>query len=842
MTISLKLGIGDADGSPVDLLDRTHFRVPRSLTTPGVSVYPKWTLGTDPATRILPVYCLGPTPSLNWQTIELKRIEAERGSGPWGMGSSNLVLYVEYPGETGVSFIDVYDIQFDPADLYQVGAVMAATATLTCSKYARGAPVTYGPFSVAGGGNAVWVSGAVPGDAPALARIKITDQSTGGTVLTRVRLGRHDHPLLVQGDLNPYFSPVPQAPGIPYAGDGTGRVAPALTVSAISAANPTHVTTTTPHNYVTGDDVAFGSTNSTPALTGPYIVTVIDATHFTVPVNVTIAGTAGGCFRLSYPRLTPVSSAWQPLCRALGPTSGKFNRRARILAKIRDSSAALGPALNTTVTPVSSGGTLTPGAWSYLPVPYATGPVLGPVGTSVVGIVPGVPAMAVNILDTDNFADLSKWSYLVIYTTFSGTPTFTVSGGVLTATGTALSGGVAQAWINRIAPDVLSTSKLWSVQFTIQSVSKGTGPGVLNSPVFQLTLSPTETYSICWNSSFSAWYLTSGVNNPLTALLALPDISTGTHTIEFIQDISHSSGVLAIYIDKALAAIQETTANSFPISVTLPLIVGESATETYKISAMTFADGLQAYALAGGAYENQIAYLAPTTGPTPAGYRIYIISPTGVIRYIDNGTALSYTHTSSSAGTIVSGLPGLAAVQPTQIRATVFAQATSPMEVAGPVVLPRRGGSVWEWVDLGGANLPPSPTRQGGTPVPWGIEIQAQNPSTDGSTKTLDCDTIVIFDELLERTELVATPAALDVWDLDTRYDGEVSCMLEDGSANILGEASVTAPFHLGPGGTYLVPILEVNDGNGNPIADAVNAAASISVTVTSRYAVSQGT
>lgn len=72
-----------------------------------------------------------------------------------------------------------------------------------------------------------------------------------------------------------------------------GHLGTGVTITAISAANPTHVTTATAHGLSTGDWILISGSNSTPALTGPYQVTVLDDTHFTVAVNVTGAGTAG---------------------------------------------------------------------------------------------------------------------------------------------------------------------------------------------------------------------------------------------------------------------------------------------------------------------------------------------------------------------------------------------------------------------------------------------------------------------------------------------------------------------------------------------------------------------
>jgi hypothetical protein len=63
-----------------------------------------------------------------------------------------------------------------------------------------------------------------------------------------------------------------------------------------SIANPTVVTTLAPHGLTTGDTIFFtNSTTSSPLLTATpqQVVTVTSATTFTVPVNVSIAGTAG---------------------------------------------------------------------------------------------------------------------------------------------------------------------------------------------------------------------------------------------------------------------------------------------------------------------------------------------------------------------------------------------------------------------------------------------------------------------------------------------------------------------------------------------------------------------
>jgi hypothetical protein len=69
-------------------------------------------------------------------------------------------------------------------------------------------------------------------------------------------------------------------------------------ITAISLANPTHITCVG-HGLSTNDVVVISGSNSTPTVDGPRTITKIDADHFTVPVNVTVAGNRGGWQLLS---------------------------------------------------------------------------------------------------------------------------------------------------------------------------------------------------------------------------------------------------------------------------------------------------------------------------------------------------------------------------------------------------------------------------------------------------------------------------------------------------------------------------------------------------------------
>lgn len=76
-----------------------------------------------------------------------------------------------------------------------------------------------------------------------------------------------------------------------------------------SIANPTVITTSVPHELTTGRIVTIsGHIGSTPPLNSKHTVTVTGTTTFTVPVNVTVAGTGGTAGQIE---------TWAPLAQAL---------------------------------------------------------------------------------------------------------------------------------------------------------------------------------------------------------------------------------------------------------------------------------------------------------------------------------------------------------------------------------------------------------------------------------------------------------------------------------------------------------------------------------------------
>lgn len=70
-----------------------------------------------------------------------------------------------------------------------------------------------------------------------------------------------------------------------------------IPITGVSVANPGVVTTGVPHGYTTNQVVMIAGTTTTPTINGAQIVTVVDSTHFSVPVNVTNVAVGTGTAR-----------------------------------------------------------------------------------------------------------------------------------------------------------------------------------------------------------------------------------------------------------------------------------------------------------------------------------------------------------------------------------------------------------------------------------------------------------------------------------------------------------------------------------------------------------------
>lgn len=65
-------------------------------------------------------------------------------------------------------------------------------------------------------------------------------------------------------------------------------------ITSSSVANPSNILCDEPHQLKTGQSVVISShVGGTPDINATHVITVVDALNFTIPVNVTVGGTAG---------------------------------------------------------------------------------------------------------------------------------------------------------------------------------------------------------------------------------------------------------------------------------------------------------------------------------------------------------------------------------------------------------------------------------------------------------------------------------------------------------------------------------------------------------------------
>lgn len=72
-----------------------------------------------------------------------------------------------------------------------------------------------------------------------------------------------------------------------------GSLPATKTITGNTVANPTVITTSAAHGLTSGNTITITGSDSTPTLNGTHVATVLSSTTLSVPVNVTVVGTAG---------------------------------------------------------------------------------------------------------------------------------------------------------------------------------------------------------------------------------------------------------------------------------------------------------------------------------------------------------------------------------------------------------------------------------------------------------------------------------------------------------------------------------------------------------------------
>jgi hypothetical protein len=257
--------------------------------------------------------------------IELNSARDERAYYVWfnkGSGSDPSVsgrIGIEVDISSLVSANDVATKLKEVIDLMDdfSATVLTNTVTITNHKYGKTTDIAMGS-TPPGGSWAVSVTTQGDGEDTSLQKVQLSSlvsagQSIDETARSLVKVINSD----TLSPVNAYYLSGPDdLPGIilfeaksltddsfyiavddALIGDNFNPEMPQIeTLTAISLVNPTQITAAA-HGLVSGDEVYIFNTDSTPALLGNYVVTFIDVNTFSVPVNVTTAGTTGLWFK-----------------------------------------------------------------------------------------------------------------------------------------------------------------------------------------------------------------------------------------------------------------------------------------------------------------------------------------------------------------------------------------------------------------------------------------------------------------------------------------------------------------------------------------------------------------
>lgn len=93
-------------------------------------------------------------------------------------------------------------------------------------------------------------------------------------------------------------------------------------ISSASINNTTTITTTSNHELVSGRIVSITGNNAVPSINGTHVVTVLNATTFTIPVKVVTAGTATGSFATVDDDFRDIGACYNEIIRKLNLDSG----------------------------------------------------------------------------------------------------------------------------------------------------------------------------------------------------------------------------------------------------------------------------------------------------------------------------------------------------------------------------------------------------------------------------------------------------------------------------------------------------------------------------------------
>lgn len=262
------------------------------------------------------------------------------------------------------------------------------------------------------------------------------------------------------------------------AGSFSVRLGISGSISSNSVANPTVITTPANHGLQTGQAIVIAGSNSTPSINGAFNVTVLSDTTFSIPVNVTVAGSAGTWATV----LSTITANTSAASTVITSTAHGLSTGQQINIKGSTSS----PSLNGTWTiTVLSANTFS------IPLNTTSGFVTGAGVYSIVGVDDTVVSVSTADLPTVNTITSNGWTFLKFVTAVTlksgATYSFQFTGtanGVVTAFRTA----TANDWSRALRTTTTQALAAGDTSFIVGDYSS---PGVNNS--YTVTMDSTSS-------------------------------------------------------------------------------------------------------------------------------------------------------------------------------------------------------------------------------------------------------------------------------------------------------------------------------------------------------------
>ncbi len=724
----------------------------------------------------------------NMRALEYKLRQARLAAGPDRAGPS-VFLWVRLGASSSYVYFDIVGGSLTPHDTTGMdGRHYEATLELACREFSYGDPITYTLPTILQNGapTPVFLSG-VPGDAPALAQIILTDQSGTAACINRIRVGTRTRPHQRGSDYQLTY-PVQVQPAALLVADSTAisnQLARLQTVAGQSwqtigrFAPPTVGLSAEQQSAQHGlYDLYLRVRNGLPSLAAPTGIAG------TAPVGVAGAVLPFANYQymvtsFSAAGVESVPSVVQEI--DLTPPwqyHDTFDASTISSWYTQTLSGASTTMSTRTVGAIAGSGDLRV-VWNTPGDAYLTSVISTPMASMAFQIkikINSVGGIAAQVLGLTLSGATAGVTVLLIYSTSWYISIGTVGGSsTLYAMPTLVAGTVYTFEVRYdssipAAPQVSVLRTVAGVQTTLLTV--GVAPSALISLSLQVGVTAYPTFTGNVDIDYDDLYLQ-------YATVSTPPVTLGL--------------------------INENT-NALAVTWT-----PDSAASKHRVY-----------------WQRQ---LSPT--PYPAGY------PQGPVYYADTGDPSTMTILNEAVAGVLAGATDLSGVDmtPVDVRLQLAAPGGTDQLMSLPSVAPQIAhNGQWMLLYMGTSLLPVSPVAEGTATSPWQVYVQVK-PGTTTSLPQVDVDSLWLLahdepQQVAEATGLALT-APNRTWVLDTRRDGvTVGAIFDVPGGTLVASVPVRGQLLVGPGDVALPIIVDSQGG----VSDVVNAKYSVTVRLVPRY------